>query len=228
MKTPYLLLAGLLLAACHHDTPAPMVVADFTSLTVADTTTALTFANLSQNATAYQWRFGDGSRSSVVSPSHTYAHSGTFQVTLRASNGTQDSAVATTSVVVSHYNVFAHTGATSIPGTYDCRVYEVTGYDNNGSGPGSPSTRTNLPAAAVQVVATGPQTITIDGIAGIYAPTASPIVLPNGPNFPFRVSVAEYSLAHFYTSGDSLLYTQQSHVGHYSTTIRYYRGKRRP
>ncbi|MGC8947469.1 MAG: S8 family serine peptidase, partial [Anaerolineae bacterium] len=44
------------------------------------------FTNLSQNATAYQWAFGDGTTSSEVNPLHTYGAVGTYTVVLTATN----------------------------------------------------------------------------------------------------------------------------------------------
>lgn len=44
------------------------------------------FANNSTGATSYQWSFGDGGISSQPTPSHNYLQSGTFSVTLIATN----------------------------------------------------------------------------------------------------------------------------------------------
>lgn len=49
---------------------------------------AITFQNVSSNATSYFWDFDDGSTSTSVNPSHTYADTGTYQVMLIASNPT--------------------------------------------------------------------------------------------------------------------------------------------
>ena len=48
-----------------------------------------TFTNLSTsiaNTLNYSWNFGDGNTSSIASPSHTYTSSGTYTITLIASN----------------------------------------------------------------------------------------------------------------------------------------------
>ncbi|MGB9776484.1 MAG: M14 family zinc carboxypeptidase [Anaerolineae bacterium] len=47
---------------------------------------AVNFTNLSHNATAYQWAFGDGTTSSEVNPLHTYGAVGTYTVVLTATN----------------------------------------------------------------------------------------------------------------------------------------------
>ncbi|HNL37538.1 MAG TPA: S8 family serine peptidase, partial [Saprospiraceae bacterium] len=57
-----------------------------------------TFSNLSQNATAYVWDFGDGAVSTEVSPTHTFPGGGAYKVTLQASNACK-TAVDSTTVV---------------------------------------------------------------------------------------------------------------------------------
>ena len=47
----------------------------------------VTFMNTSVNATAYNWDFGDGNESDQMSPTHTYAAMGSFQVCLNVENG---------------------------------------------------------------------------------------------------------------------------------------------
>ncbi len=49
---------------------------------------AITFQNLSTNATSYHWDFDDGNTSTDVNPSHTYADTGTYIVQLISSNPT--------------------------------------------------------------------------------------------------------------------------------------------
>lgn len=56
---------------------------------------AMLFANNSTNANNYLWDFGDGNTSAMISPGHTFAGSGTFQVSLVAYtiNGCTDTAL---------------------------------------------------------------------------------------------------------------------------------------
>lgn len=49
---------------------------------------SITFQNISSNASSYYWDFDDGNTSTSVNPSHTYADTGTYMVTLIASNPT--------------------------------------------------------------------------------------------------------------------------------------------
>ncbi|MFZ1610601.1 MAG: CUB domain-containing protein [Chitinophagales bacterium] len=57
---------------------------------VLDTTVclgnAVAFDNLSQNATTFQWNFGDGTTSSSFEPVHTYSLPGIYSITLKAKN----------------------------------------------------------------------------------------------------------------------------------------------
>ncbi|QQR95580.1 MAG: T9SS type A sorting domain-containing protein [Bacteroidota bacterium] len=59
------------------------LIADFNFSTVTNT---VSFFNTSQNATTFNWTFGDGSSSTLMNPSHTYTASGTFNITLIASD----------------------------------------------------------------------------------------------------------------------------------------------
>jgi len=64
----------------------------------------VTFANLSQNATAYLWDFGDGVTTTTTSPVHTYMATGTVTATLTASNSCFSDTVAHR-LVVGEYGV---------------------------------------------------------------------------------------------------------------------------
>ena len=44
----------------------------------------ITFINISTNATAYEWDFGDGSTSIQSNPTHTYSFAGSYLLTLKA------------------------------------------------------------------------------------------------------------------------------------------------
>lgn len=60
-----------------------------------------TFTNTSLHASSYAWDFGDGGFSTVAQPTHVYASSGTYLVTLVATDGcTSDTLVDTVVAVV--------------------------------------------------------------------------------------------------------------------------------
>ncbi|MBP8876760.1 MAG: gliding motility-associated C-terminal domain-containing protein [Flavobacteriales bacterium] len=67
------------------DFDLPIVVADFGSSTNC-LPTPITFNNQSYGATDHAWQFGDGTSSTLPSPSHLYAAPGVYTVTLIASN----------------------------------------------------------------------------------------------------------------------------------------------
>jgi peptidyl-prolyl cis-trans isomerase B (cyclophilin B) len=46
----------------------------------------IVFDNQSENATAYEWDFGDGNTSALAEPSHTYRQSGNYTISLKAIN----------------------------------------------------------------------------------------------------------------------------------------------
>ena len=56
---------------------------DFDMQTLGDTVPlTVNFINNSQNATSYQWNFGDGGTSTMSDPSHVYENVGTYDITL--------------------------------------------------------------------------------------------------------------------------------------------------
>jgi PKD repeat protein len=66
---------------------APPVVSFWASRTSGTTSTTIGFTDASTNTpTAWNWNFGDGTYSTVKSPRHIYSKSGTYSVTLTASN----------------------------------------------------------------------------------------------------------------------------------------------
>ena len=61
----------------------------------------VTFTNGSTNATSYSWDFGDFTNSSATSPTHAYAISDTYTVTMTAINGNcSDDTTFTVSITV--------------------------------------------------------------------------------------------------------------------------------
>jgi len=67
--------------------PSPFFVAS-DSLVFLDIDPTVSFDNLSQNATHFDWDFGDGETSGLIAPTHEYTEEGEYTVVLTATNGT--------------------------------------------------------------------------------------------------------------------------------------------
>jgi len=74
---------------CYKNKPVP--VADFSYIDESDSLHPHTgtFRNLSQNASSYEWTFGDTHSSTETSPVHQYPDSGTYKVMLKAYSDTK-------------------------------------------------------------------------------------------------------------------------------------------
>jgi len=72
-----LFLVAVALNSCKDDPPKADFIYDIDVLTV-------TFENLSERATSYEWNFGDGNTSTEENPVHVYTDGGTFTVSLKA------------------------------------------------------------------------------------------------------------------------------------------------
>jgi len=94
-------------ATCSHDTtltilvnPGP-IVSFSSNINVGCNPLPVSFTNTTSGAPVYSWNFGDGSPlSGVQSPSHTYANSGTYSVTLIATQGSCADTLRVQSMVV--------------------------------------------------------------------------------------------------------------------------------
>ncbi len=77
--------------------------------------TGMTFAFTSQatNATSHLWNFGDGNTSNQINPTHTYAASGSYTVTLTTGNANCPVATSTQSISASTAPVSSFTAAAS-------------------------------------------------------------------------------------------------------------------
>jgi cyclophilin family peptidyl-prolyl cis-trans isomerase len=80
-RTPlfYVVLA-IILSSCARP------VANFTLEGETQVLSPIVFDNQSENATAYEWDFGDGNTSERAEPSHTYRQSGNYTISLKAIN----------------------------------------------------------------------------------------------------------------------------------------------
>ncbi|MFH1120487.1 MAG: PKD domain-containing protein [Bacteroidota bacterium] len=70
----------------EKEDPAQNPIASFQYAISAANSLEVTFTNYSQNATSYEWNFGDGQTSTEVNPVHTYIVAGNYTVVLTAKN----------------------------------------------------------------------------------------------------------------------------------------------
>jgi len=84
LASVFFLFAGL---GCYKKAAIP--VADFSYHGSNDTIVpdTLTFRNLSQNASTYEWNFGDSHSSTEANPVHIYTVVGSYTVVLKAYSG---------------------------------------------------------------------------------------------------------------------------------------------
>ena len=84
LASVFFLFAGL---GCYKKAAIP--VADFSYHGSNDTIVpdTLTFRNLSQNASTYEWNFGDSHSSTEANPVHIYTVAGSYTVILKAYSG---------------------------------------------------------------------------------------------------------------------------------------------
>ncbi len=86
----FALCVAVLTLACEEEdqfTGTPLPVSDFIFESNAEDYTTIHFVSKSFNAATYLWDFGDGSTSDEMSPTHTYATVGDFQVSLSVTGG---------------------------------------------------------------------------------------------------------------------------------------------
>ena len=75
-------------------------VAEFSTNTISGSVPlSMQFTDRSQNATGWNWNFGDGTNSTQQNPSHVYTQAGTYTVTLTASNAYGSSTLVSNSLI---------------------------------------------------------------------------------------------------------------------------------
>lgn len=75
--------------------PTPIAAFNMDAACLADT---VSFTNLSQTATSYQWQFGDGTTSTEKNPKHKYQNPGIYTITLKAFQFNNPGSVCTDSI----------------------------------------------------------------------------------------------------------------------------------
>ena len=88
----------LCIAGCQksqEDVPKP--IASFSlDKSAAVLNEVVTFTNTSQNATIFEWNFGDGNTSTIKNPTHSYSTTGSFTITLSATGEGGNASVSKT------------------------------------------------------------------------------------------------------------------------------------
>jgi PKD repeat protein len=80
----YFVTLFIAVSSCKKD-PDPASASFTVDKLTAGVGEVVTFTNASTNATDFLWNFGDGSTSTLESPTHTYSETGIFTVSLTAS-----------------------------------------------------------------------------------------------------------------------------------------------
>ena len=144
-------------------------VASFTPSAVSGTAPlTVAFTNISANATSYVWSFGDGTSSTATSPTHTFAAAGSYNVTLVASDGSNNRlenaiiTVAAPKPVIS-FSVSKSSGHAPLSVSFSSKSSNTTSYlwsfgdDSAGSNEASPThTFKKAGTFTVTLTATGP------------------------------------------------------------------------
>ena len=104
-----LLAVSVLISGCGDDDDDPPVTGDDPiasfQFTIDQTNfLQVTFSNFSQNATSYDWDFGDGNSSAEKDPVHTYAAGGVYTVVLTAFNDAGTSAQRSETITITDPN----------------------------------------------------------------------------------------------------------------------------
>lgn len=102
------------------------------SVTSGDAPLGISFTNQTTGASSYSWDFGDGSTSTVASPSHVYSQPGIYTATFRAYGSDGCSKPVTQQIIVSAVNAVTEIALTNISVQNDSILVQVT---NNGNDP---------------------------------------------------------------------------------------------
>lgn len=157
----------------------PLPVAAFAADTVCQGT-AGTFTNQSVSSSAWNWNFGDGTPASTAnSPTHMYAASGTYTVTLISSNVFGCTDTVTHSVIVRPNPVAAYTATTA------CFTYATAFTDNSVSavawswnfGDGSPAVTTASPSYIYPAAGTYNAALTVTNSFGCTNVVTHPVIV---------------------------------------------------
>ncbi|WP_094226822.1 S-layer protein domain-containing protein [Methanolobus psychrotolerans] len=125
-KFKFILIAFSLILLCSTIGSAANVTAEFSAdKFTGNVPLTVTFSDMSVNATAWFWTFGDGNTSVVQNPVYTYVSAGTYDVNLTATNGNEtDTETKLTYITVSPASLLpvAAFSGTPVSGTFPLTV----------------------------------------------------------------------------------------------------------
>jgi len=192
-------------AVCAHDTTISIVVspgpvAAFSSVSSSGCAPFnVSFINNTTGTPTYSWNFGDGSPlSSAASPVHTYTSSGTYTVTLIASQGTCSDTLSITDMLVVYPTPEASFDATSnicLGDTVDFLNTSsgsggITGYSWD-FGDGTPNSNLANPSHVYNVAGTYQVTL-LCSTSQCTDDTVQTITVNPAPQVAFTVSAGSY------------------------------------
>ena len=190
-------------------------VANFsTNITSGYAPLSVQFNDLSQNATGWNWDFGDGANSTQQNPIHTYYTAGNYTVNLTATNANGTNSISTT------INVMKST-PTSTPGlvvSYDGNITSGKLIDLSGNS----NTGYVIGATQGTLLTTGANYVSFDGVdnrVNILANASTNITKNLSVEFIGNISTFNrYGiLVHKYQSGVSGWYISTSQNAPYNT-----------
>lgn len=120
----FILAISLLGCLDDDENKLPKVVSGFTQ-TIDEDTGTTRFINVSTNANTYLWNFGDEETSTEINPVKSYAASGTYKVTLTATNLAGLSAISEAELIIVVKDIIA------LPATFDdpLVIYDATVFE---------------------------------------------------------------------------------------------------
>jgi PKD repeat protein len=198
---------------------------------------SVVMTNTSSNADSYAWTFGDGSESTEANPTHTYATTGTYTVTLVATNGcgsttiTQEvSIIGSAPIAAITANLTSGCAGMTIQFT-DASVGNPTSWNWTFEG-GTPGTSTEQnPSVTYNTPGTYSVTLDAGNIFGNSTAQITGIVIENLPTAGFGVSSSNTTVNFLNTStgggtyswnfGDGTTSNEENPVHTYAATGNY-------
>ncbi|MCA0237608.1 MAG: PKD domain-containing protein [Bacteroidetes bacterium] len=200
---------------------APKPTANFTFSVSGNT---VTFTNTSTNANTYLWNFGNGFTSTETDPQFTYPTSGTYNVTLTATNscGTSTKTLPVKTAPTAAFNANIRNGCTplSVQFVSQSSGSAITGYNWQFPG-GTPSTSSIAnPVVVYSSAGEYDVTLTVTNSAGSSSLTQeSFIVTQSGPTASFTSQINNLTVQFTNTSTGGSTYSWDFGDGMSSTQV---------